>query len=456
MLAITPERLRTVRRALLQSGFGLLVFSIALYLCFPYDRAKDLAIAWAATQGFDVTIGSAGPGLGFAVNFKDIRVRTRPVGAGKPVRFTLDSARVGMSPFAMLGKRSSLGVTAVGFGGELAIAVESQKKGPFHIDLRAQGINLAEIPGVRESINLPITGTLEATIELASKTGHYADSDGALSFKCAACVLGDGKTPLKVEGNPLLAGGLTLPRVRLGDLVGRVAVSKGDAKLQGVEAKSPDGDLALEGDIQLHDPLPSSIMQLYLRFRLSDALLKSADKLQLMLQMAGSSGRRPDGSYGVRLSGRLGSMNPPVFSPVSPSGNAGAVPGIRAGLRGPAGGPAAFGRGEQQPRSLPSLPSPSPSSLPPTLNATVETPPPAPPPPLPPPPPAVIETPPPAPPPPGPEVQPPAPASPPAPPPPPSSPPMRGAPPGAAPDDSPGGAPAPPAPPPPGPEGEPP
>ena len=94
MLAITPERLRAARRWLVQSAFGVLVFGVALYFCFPYDRAKDLAIAWAATQGYDVTIGSAGPGFGFAVSFKDIRVRSRPTGSGKPIRFSLESARV--------------------------------------------------------------------------------------------------------------------------------------------------------------------------------------------------------------------------------------------------------------------------------------------------------------------------------------------------------------------------
>ena len=35
MLAITPERLRTLRRVLLQSAFGVLVFGVALYFCFP-------------------------------------------------------------------------------------------------------------------------------------------------------------------------------------------------------------------------------------------------------------------------------------------------------------------------------------------------------------------------------------------------------------------------------------
>ena len=166
MLSITPERLRAVRRWLLQSAFGLLVFGVALYFCFPYDRAKDLAIAWAGTQGYDVTIGSAGPGFGFAVNFKDIRVRSRPTGTGKPVRFSLDSARVRVSPFVMFSKATtSLGLAATGLGGELDLDLFNQKKGPMHIGIKAQSIDLSELPGVRETINLPITGTFEMSLD---------------------------------------------------------------------------------------------------------------------------------------------------------------------------------------------------------------------------------------------------------------------------------------------------
>src|SRR5213078_691810 len=98
---------------------------------------------------------------------------------------------------------------------------------------------------IKAALNLPLTGTLKLDLEVASSTGRYAESNGAISFTCASCVLGDGKSPLRVEGNPFLAGGLTLPRVRLGDFGGHVAIEKGTAKLQGVEAKSPDGDVAL-------------------------------------------------------------------------------------------------------------------------------------------------------------------------------------------------------------------
>src|SRR4029077_10534035 len=119
-------------------------------------------------------------------------------------------------------------------------------------------------PGVKETINMPVTGKVKLDVDIASETGRYADANGVITLSCTDVVAGDGKTPLKVAGNPFLAAGLTLPRTRIGDLGGRVAIEKGTAKLQGVESKSPDGEVALEGEIVLHDPLSASTVNLYL------------------------------------------------------------------------------------------------------------------------------------------------------------------------------------------------
>jgi len=100
VVTLTPEKLRAARRIGLNVGFGLLVFIIALYVWFPYARAKDLAVGMAATQDLDVEIGSAGPAL-FGVTFRDISVSTRPT-TGKPTRFLIEAAHVHVSPFAAL------------------------------------------------------------------------------------------------------------------------------------------------------------------------------------------------------------------------------------------------------------------------------------------------------------------------------------------------------------------
>ena len=76
--------------------------------------------------------------------------------------------------------------------------------------------------------------------------------------------------------------------------------------------------MSLEGEVTLHDPLQTSTVNAYLRFKFSDAFLQKAGAVQAILQVAGAQGKRPDGFYGVRLGGRLGQMSPPVLTPVSP------------------------------------------------------------------------------------------------------------------------------------------
>ena len=101
MVTMTPDRLRQLRRVGVYAAFGLIVFVVALYASFPYDRAKDAATRIISkTFDVDVEIGSAGPAFGVAVMFRDIRVRTRPT-TGKPTRFTIDSAKFSPSLFSL-------------------------------------------------------------------------------------------------------------------------------------------------------------------------------------------------------------------------------------------------------------------------------------------------------------------------------------------------------------------
>jgi type II secretion system protein N len=396
MLTVSPEKLRRARRIAGQTAFGFLVFTVALYIWFPYGRAREVAINLAAAQNLDVEIESAGPTWGLGVRFKDIRVKTRPT-TGKPTRFTIESASVSVGLFSLLFSSSpSFDVSLDAFGGRIDFAQSgtpsaSGKKGPFRIEISARDVNMSELPGIREALNLPVAGTLKVDLEIASPTGRFSNAKGALSLLCAGLVLGDGKSPLRVEGNAFLGGGLTLPKVRVGDLRGDVAIEAGTAKLKNVEAKSPDAELALEGEVLLRDPFANSIVNAYLRFKLSDAFLKAAPTLQTILQMAAASGKRPDGAYGLRLGGRLAQMTPPVLSPTSqlggplPPGRGGANrPGIAPSYVPPPPNPAPAmqvtnGAVAPVPETPPPPPPPSsePQPTPPTPPATPPPPPPA-------------------------------------------------------------------------------
>ena len=395
MKKLSPEALRRLRHVGAKVGVFLVVFVVALYIWFPYDRAKEMAIDLAATQGIDVDIESAGPTFGVGISFSNINVKTRPK-TGKATHFSIEKATVTTSVFSvLLAELTSSAVpytiTLDAFGGRVAIAQKGApgKKGPFRVEITARNVSLAEVPGIREAINLPVTGTLKLDLDIASPTGKFANTKGDVSFVCGSCVLGDGKTPLKVEGNAFLGGGLTLPKLRVGDLGGEIAIENGTAKLKDISAKSPDGEISLEGDVSMRDPLMSSMVNAYLRFKLSDAFLRSAGTVQTILQMAGASGRRPDGSYGVRMSGRLGAPAM-MLSAVSPFGGSGQPsPPMRPGR--PAIMPYVPPRPQPQ-MQPPPMPQPTEQQPPPP----VEQPPPPPPPAeVPPPPPSAAAPPPP-------------------------------------------------------------
>jgi type II secretion system protein N len=313
------ERMRKYWRLAATAAFGLFVFFLVLVLTLPYGRLKDFLVALAEQQGYDVEVKSQGPALGLGIRLKDVTVATRPSGGGKPTRITIPVARVGWSLLGALAGRKTYQVSANVFGGDVDVE-SSRSKTESALHVSATAIDLSELPWVKAAINLPLFGTLEMKLDEKMPGLRAAATVGSLTWTCRACALGDGKAKLIIPGNPLLAEGLGLPKIRLGDFVGRVAIDKGVGRLQGVQSKSPDGELFVEGEIKLNDSLASSSLDLYVRFKLSDALLKSSEKLRTIMEIAAAGGKRPDGLYGFRISGPLTHLGAPVWTKTSPFG----------------------------------------------------------------------------------------------------------------------------------------
>jgi type II secretion system protein N len=394
------ERLRRYWKLAATGGFGLLVFVAVLVFTLPYERVKDYIVAMADQKGYDVEIKSAGPALGLGLRLKDVVIATRPSDASKPTRLLVPQASLRMSLLGLLAGHKTYQVFATPFGGELEIE-STDSKTSKGLRVQAKDIDLADIPFVKAAINLPMFGSIELHLDAKMPSGKAGSTAGSLTWTCSDCALGDGKAKLIIPGNALLAEGLGLPKIRLGDFVGTVVIEKGVGRLQGVQAKSPDGEITLEGEIKLADNMKSSTLDLYVRFKLSDALLKSSEKLRTIMQFAGTGGKRTDGFYGVRITGPLTHLGQPVWSKNSP-------------FAAPATGPKPLAPKPASPPPFhappPPIPPPAPPPMPTASPIPMPTsmpmplpsgpPPAASPPPAPPPPPVAEPTPPPPPPPP--------------------------------------------------------
>lgn len=314
---MNPERLRSFRRVGGMAAFGLLVFLISFVLSFPYDRVKEQIVAIAATQDLDVEVGEAGPMFGIGLALADVQVATRPELGKKPTRLLIPSAKIGVSPLAQMRGELAYSVAVEALDGEIEADVRSSKeRGTVKVDTK--GISLAELPGIKEMINLPLSGRIDLGMDMLFPSNRNAEAKGALDWKCTACVVGDGKEKLKIPGNPLMAEGISLPRIRLGDFAGKIAFEKGVGKLQGVQSRSPDAEVKIDGEVRLADPVGNSYLDLYVQFKFSDALLKNADKLKLLMQITESMGKRTDGFYAFRITGSLRGLGPIQWSKTSP------------------------------------------------------------------------------------------------------------------------------------------
>ena len=203
-------------------------FFCGAYPLFPYERVGQIAEAYLEAEGYDAKIDEVGPALGVGVNFSSVRLRPIEKGAdGSPAApILLDEVTVRLAPFALLFGTQAGSLTADLFDGEVVADVAQTGKRQ-KVEVEASDISMSRLPGIKESINLPLSGTLGLSLELAMKGGAPNTADGVFELVCDSCVIGDGKAKLKIKGDPFLAAGLPLPEINLGRPEGESGADKG-------------------------------------------------------------------------------------------------------------------------------------------------------------------------------------------------------------------------------------
>ena len=389
---VVSEKLRRLGKVAAIAGFGLLVFLVVLYLSLPYGRFKDYMASQVSTYGYDMEAKHAGPSLGIGMTLKDVSLVSRPSGAGKPTRILINKAKLGVSLLSYLIGNKAISVSAEVFGGDIDADVKIGKN-EASVDSSLSDIDLSELPWVKNLINLPTSGKLDVKLNLVMPKQRMSESKGSLHWECTACALGDGKAKLIIAGNPLLAEGLGLPKIRLGDFAGKIVIDKGVGRLQNVQFKSQDLEATVEGEIHLAQPMESSRVDIYVRFKLSDSLLRSSEKLRTIMDFTAQMGKRPDGFIGLRMSGTFQNMSNVQWLKTSPFVNT-VTPPPPAPVTPPPPAPVPPPVPQEIVQVPPPAPAPAPAPPPPTPPPVVAPAPPVPPAALPtsPPPPAAVPT----------------------------------------------------------------
>lgn len=284
-------------------AFFLLCFVFFAYKTFPYDRLADRLVHEAQLRGYEIEIIDLTHSGLTGLTFENLRVVLPAEEGSPPLDVIFDELTVSTSLFSLFSDTKSFSFDAELAGGEAEGDV-SLGADSMEVEADIEDLALGAIPALRKFTKVPITGTLNAEIDL-SMPSEVAESTGNVELTIEALNLGDGKTQLDIPG----WGGLTLDRADAGNLELVATIDEGIAEIERAESHGKDLKLDAVGRVRLLRPMKRSELNLMVRVKIENAYKERSAKVATMLDLASSgleSAMTPDGAIQYMLGGSAG------------------------------------------------------------------------------------------------------------------------------------------------------
>lgn len=153
-------------------------------------------------------------------------------------------------------------------------------------------MELGLVPGLATVTGLPLTGEVDATVDLTLSTKNPADTSGTVTLKGSNLELDEGGT----------LGGFSVPALAVGNLDWTIAVQSGKAQISNQQIRGGAVDVDLDGTVSLANPLTRSTMDLNVSFRPTSELMKERPELEFVLNSI-KQARGKDGFYTYAIVG---------------------------------------------------------------------------------------------------------------------------------------------------------
>lgn len=272
--------------------FATLVF---VQLTLPYDTLKSRLREEARQQGYDLSVVSLGPSLGFGVKAKGVtlaslqQTASTANPAAPPPALYLDSVSVrpGLLP-------PGLHLSASAFGGSVDAFLADKGKGLVHVEITASDLELARA-GLKPLVGVDLQGKLKGSVDLTLNPNDLSKTTGTVKISSKDLVLNGGTVNY-----------VDLPKAALGTLDLRLKADQGRASIEALNVQGGDVEAKGDGNINLAGRLNTSSLTAKVEFKPNDEWLKKYSFIGTGLHMAGHPNR--DGYYTANLSGIL--LNP--------------------------------------------------------------------------------------------------------------------------------------------------
>ena len=302
-------------------GFGYFFFFLVLtivftYLTLPFEKIKARYVKLAEDKyGVDI-VGSIEKSWFTGLAIKNLRITPR----GKPgekvqeTEIEEGAIRLSLLPLFLGRLQGTLSLKLAGSGGLQATV--TRKGGKLDVDAKVEGLDLKSIPVLKrfmagKTVEGVISGAVNATV-----ARNPMDSSGKVELTVENVKMSEFQVPIAQLGNQPI----TVPALALGNLRAELELTEGAALIKTLKFEGPaDVQASIEGYIQLREPMATSELVAYLKFKFADDFMKRNPKFTILQGEASmKSAQRPDGFYGFSLQGAIGQ---PQFMRRIPSPN---------------------------------------------------------------------------------------------------------------------------------------
>ena len=257
-------------------GFSLMSLLVSLYMTFP-GAAVGQRIAHEVRQATQGSVALSFEDLELyrltGISAEGVQVELRR-GAQDTQTFALDEATVRLQILSLLMLEPVVSADLKLGDGSIEAEIGQPEEGEYEVKVDIAEVGLASAPMLAEMVGLPMSGVVTGNVETAIKKDPRKN-EGQLSLQIAGSSVGPGSV-----------GGLTLPKMNLGNLELQVNVDKGRIEISEFKQAGGDIEARLSGHSNLRSSLLSSSVDACVQFKADAGFLAKNPKMKTIMDLA--------------------------------------------------------------------------------------------------------------------------------------------------------------------------
>lgn len=290
-------------------AFFMFWLLLGAYWTFPYERLRDFVVQQAEASGaIELDIAKLEPSWLTGIELEGVRVRKLSSDSAKPAQpLTIQKLDARISLLALLTGKIEVSYSAKLLGGGTIEGIYATSSDATRLKATLTNVDLGRLGPLHDTIGLPVAGRARGSIDMTIAS-EAKNSSGQVDLTFADVAIGDGETPLVIEG---MGAGITLEQLELGDVNLEMKTERGVATLQRLEADGEHAELRGGGTMRLVQPMRASTVDLLVRIKLKDAYRNSSDRMRALFTLLDANpqvrpARTPDGAFQWRIQGAIG------------------------------------------------------------------------------------------------------------------------------------------------------